>query len=90
MLTFLPKTGVKLPEKKRMDRLLNRLEGRAWIDSENYSLLKVDMHLTEPTTLMGGLGETSAASISLLKWCRSPRTFSSPGDQNRLRRTPTI
>ncbi|MEO5936394.1 MAG: hypothetical protein ABIP81_04190 [Terriglobales bacterium] len=64
MLTFLPKTGVKLPEKKRMDRLLNRLEGRVWIDSENYSLLKVDMHLTEPTTLMAGLG--SVRSLDFL------------------------
>ena len=64
MLTFLPKTGVKLPEKKRMDRLLNRLEGRVWVDSENYSLLKVDMHLTEATNLMGGLG--SVRSLDFL------------------------
>lgn len=56
LLTFLPRAGVKLPEKKRMDRILNHLEGRVWIDTQNYALLKVDMHLTEPTTLMAGLG----------------------------------
>jgi len=56
MLTFLPRTGVKLPEKKRMDRILNRLEGRVWVDTVNYSLLKIDMHLTEPTTMLAGLG----------------------------------
>jgi hypothetical protein len=53
VLSFLPKTGVKLPEKKRMDRVLNRLEGMVWIDAEAYSLLKIDMHLTEATSLMG-------------------------------------
>lgn len=63
VLTFLPKTGVKLPEKKRMDRLLNRLEGRVWLDAELYSIMKVDMALTEPTTLMAGLG-----SVRELEW----------------------
>ncbi|HUS18329.1 MAG TPA: hypothetical protein VMZ25_01650 [Terriglobales bacterium] len=56
LLTFLPRPNVKLPEKRKMDRILNRLEGQVWFDAQNYSLLKVDMHLTEPTTLMGGLG----------------------------------
>ncbi len=65
LLTFLPRPGVNLPEKKRMDRVLNRLEGRVWIDSENYSLLKVDMHLTEPTTLMAGLGSIRSLDFLL-------------------------
>ncbi len=63
-LTFLPRPGVKLPEKKRMDRILNRLEGHVWIDSETYALVKLDMHLTEPTTLMAGLG--SVRSLDFL------------------------
>jgi hypothetical protein len=64
VLTFLPRPGVKLPEKKKMDKLLNRLEGRVWIDTLTFALLKVDMHLTEPTTLMGGLG--SVRSLDFL------------------------
>lgn len=64
LLTFLPRAGVKLPEKKHMDRILNRLEGQVWIDAQNYALLKVDMHLTEPTTLMAGLG--SVRSLDFL------------------------
>lgn len=75
MLTFLPKTGVKLPEKKRMDRLLNRLEGRVWIDSENYSLLKVDMHLTEATTLMGGLGSVRSLDFLIEMYQVAPDVF---------------
>jgi hypothetical protein len=62
-LTFLPRPG-KLPEKKRMDRILNRLEGHVWLDAETYALVKLDMHLTEPTTLMAGLG--SVRSLDFL------------------------
>ncbi len=60
ILTFLPKTSMKLPEKKRMDRIFNRLSGKVWIDKELYTPTKVDMHLVEPTALMGGLGSLRA------------------------------
>jgi hypothetical protein len=60
VLSFLPKNGIELPHKRRVDRILNRLEGKVWIDSNSYSLLKVDMHLTEPTTLLAGLGSVRA------------------------------
>ena len=65
LLTFLPRPNVKLPEKRRMDRVLNRLEGQVWIDAQNYSLLKVDMHLTEPTTLMAGLGSVRSLDFMI-------------------------
>lgn len=55
VLSFLPKTGDRLPEKKRMDRVLNRLEGVVWIDTATYSMLRLDMHLTEPTSFVGGI-----------------------------------
>jgi hypothetical protein len=55
VLSFLPKTGTKLPDKKRIDRVLNRLEGMVWIVAKAYSMLKLDMHLTEPTSFIGGI-----------------------------------
>lgn len=65
VLTFLPRPGAKLPEKRRMDKVLNRLEGKVWIDAATYALVKVDMHLTEPTTLMGGLGSVRSLDFLL-------------------------
>jgi hypothetical protein len=55
VLSFLPKTGEKLSEKKRIDRVLNRLEGMVWIDAVTHSMLRLDMHLTEPTSFIGGI-----------------------------------
>lgn len=74
-LTFLPRPGVKLPEKKRMDRILNRLEGRVWIDSETYALVKLDMHLTEPTTLMAGLGSVRSLDFLMEMAMVAPDVF---------------
>jgi len=65
VLTFLPRPGAKLTEKRRMDKVLNRLEGKVWIDAATYALVKVDMHLTEPTTLMGGLGSVRSLDFLL-------------------------
>lgn len=56
VLTFLPRANTQLPEKKKMDKLLNRLQGKVWLDTSTFSILKLDMHLTEPTNLMAGLG----------------------------------
>ena len=58
-----------------MDRILNRLEGRIWIDSESYALLKVDMHLTEPTTLMVGLGSVRSLDFLLELALVAPDVF---------------
>ena len=75
VLTFLPKTNVKLPEKRRMDKVLNRLEGKVWVDAEAYALLKVDMHLTEPTSLAGGLGSVRTLDFMIELFQFEPDTF---------------
>src|SRR5579872_3016283 len=41
-VAFLPKTGIKLPEKKMVDKLLNRLAGRLWIDVKTSAFIKAD------------------------------------------------
>jgi hypothetical protein len=55
VLSFSPKPG-PLPEKRRMDRMLNRLRGRVWIDQATHDIAKVDMALTEPVKFFVGLG----------------------------------
>jgi hypothetical protein len=75
VVTFLPRTNVKLPERRRMDKILNRLEGRVWVDAETYSLVKVDMHLTEPTTLAGGLGAVRSLDFQIELFAVDPETF---------------
>ncbi|MBI2683660.1 MAG: hypothetical protein HYX26_10705 [Acidobacteriales bacterium] len=75
VLTFLPRTNVKLPEKRRMDKILNRLEGKVWVDTEAFALLKVDMHLTEPTSLAGGLGSVRSLDFLIELFAVDPDTF---------------
>jgi hypothetical protein len=75
VVTFLPRTNVKLPERRRMDKVLNRLEGKVWVDAETYSLVKVDMHLTEPATLAGGLGAVRSLDFLIELFAVDPETF---------------
>jgi hypothetical protein len=55
VLSVAPRPG-PLPEKRRLDRVLNRLRGKVWIDEGTYALSKVDMALTEPVSFLIGLG----------------------------------
>ena len=41
--------------KDNADRALNLLTGRIWIDVEEFELVKVEAHLKEPLTVLGGL-----------------------------------
>jgi hypothetical protein len=59
VLSVAPRPG-PLPEKRRLDRILNRLRGKVWIDQGTYALSKVDMTLTEPVTFLIGLGAVRA------------------------------
>lgn len=59
VLNFAPRPG-DLPEKRRMDRVLNRLRGTVWIDQATYALSKVDISLTEPVKFFVGLGAVRA------------------------------
>jgi len=55
VLKFSPKAG-SLPEKRRIDRVLNRLQGAVWIDEATYSISKADVSLLEPVKFFIGLG----------------------------------
>ncbi len=62
VLSYRPKPG-KLPEKKRMDRLLNKTTGSLWIDAETFQIAQVEFELTDRVRLWWGM----LGSISKMK-----------------------
>lgn len=61
---FSPKPG-DLPEKRRMDRVLNHLRGKVWIDLATYAISKADVVLTEPVRFFIGLGAVRALHLTV-------------------------
>ena len=59
VLTFAPRSK-DLPAKRRMDRVLNKLAGKLWVDKAEYEPVKAEARLLERVTMWGGL----IASIS--------------------------
>lgn len=74
-VTFLPRSDIKLPEKKRMDRFINRLEGTMWLDAETFALLKLDMHLTEPVSILGVMANIRQLDLRMLQAMVAPDVF---------------
>jgi hypothetical protein len=54
VLSYKPKAG-KLPVKRRIDRALNKAEGRVWVDQESYEISRVEFELKEEVKLWWGL-----------------------------------
>lgn len=54
VLSFEPK-GSHLPEKRRVDRVVNRLRGRIWVDREDYEIVRIEAQLVEPVKMWGGI-----------------------------------
>jgi hypothetical protein len=44
-----------LPVRRRLDRLLNKLTGKVWIDEQDNEIVRLEGHLAEKVTLWGGL-----------------------------------
>ncbi len=59
VLSFEPKSK-DLPVKRRIDRMLNKMAGKLWVDKQEYEVVKVEARLLERVTMWGGL----IASIS--------------------------
>ena len=53
MLAYRPKEG-KLPVQRRIDRVLNKAEGRIWVDQESYEVSRVEFELKEKVKLWWG------------------------------------
>lgn len=54
VIAFEPKK-IKLPVKTVADRLINNIAGTAWIDQEEFELVRTDIRLQNEVTLLGGL-----------------------------------
>jgi hypothetical protein len=54
IIDFKPASG-DLPVHSIKDRFINKAAGRVWIDEMDFALVKVDLHLTEPVNVIGGL-----------------------------------
>ena len=54
VLAYRPKEG-KLPVKRRMDRALNKAEGRIWVDQESYEVSRIEFELKEKVKLWWGI-----------------------------------
>jgi hypothetical protein len=53
VLRFHAKPGLEV--KEMADRALNRLVGKIWIDAEEFELVKLDAHLDQPLSMLGGI-----------------------------------
>jgi len=54
VLSFQPRSA-DLPVNRRLDRLLNKLAGKVWIDEKDYEICRVDLHLAENVSAWGGM-----------------------------------
>jgi hypothetical protein len=54
VLTFEPQNK-NLPVRRKLDRLLNKVAGRLWIDTQDYEIARADLHLAENVSAWGGL-----------------------------------
>lgn len=54
VLSYRPKSG-KLPVNRRIDRALNKAEGRVWIDRDSHEVSRVEFELKEKVNLWWGL-----------------------------------
>jgi len=54
-----------LPVFNIKDRVINSIAGRAWVDEQDYQLEKVELHLTQKLTVLGGIvGSVSKFTLS--------------------------
>ena len=54
----------KIAEDNLMDCIINRATGRAWVDEEDYTLARLQAHLTDKLTLFAGFGAVLKGNYS--------------------------
>jgi hypothetical protein len=62
VLNVLPKPGPK-PERVKMERVLNRVAGKVWVDQQDYTISKIDLVLTEPVSFYAFVGKLRGLAI---------------------------
>lgn len=63
VVTVIPRAG-NLPVRNNTEKIFAHMQGKVWVDEQDYTLVKCDLHLTEPTSFYGILG--SVRQVDLL------------------------
>ena len=58
VVTYRPRSD-DLPLRRRIDRLLNKVAGQVWVDSQDYEIVRLEIHLAGKVTMWGGLLATA-------------------------------
>ena len=54
VVTYRPRSD-DLPLRRRIDRLLNKVAGKVWVDTQDYEIGRLEIHLAGKATMWGGL-----------------------------------
>jgi hypothetical protein len=54
VLTYRPRSD-DLPIRRRIDRLLNKVAGKVWVDTQDYEIVRLEIHLAGKATMWAGL-----------------------------------
>ncbi|HLY62744.1 MAG TPA: hypothetical protein VKV95_18525 [Terriglobia bacterium] len=71
VITVIPRAG-DLPVRNNSEKIITHMQGKVWVDEQDYSLVKCDLHLTEPTSFYGILGSVRQVDLLLQRrWVES-------------------
>jgi len=75
VLQFSPREG-KLPDKKRMDKALNRSTGKMWVTQNDYGIARVSFKMQKPFRYLWGIVATLRSAEGQLDFIRvSPKVW---------------
>src|SRR5690348_6559245 len=64
IITVLPRR-MNLPIRSNMEKIFTHLQGKVWVDSQDFTLVKCELHLVEPTSFYGILGSIRQLDLRL-------------------------
>lgn len=64
VVTVLPKTGI-FSVRNNAEKVFTHMQGKVWVDAEDFTLVKCELHLTEPTSFYGILGSVRQIDLML-------------------------
>jgi len=77
VLRFEPRPG-KLPEKRRIDKALNRSTGQLWITQDDYGVARVSFEMQKPFRYVWGLVATLRSTVGQLDFERVDQALWTP------------
>jgi hypothetical protein len=64
VVIVLPKTG-NFSVRNNAEKIFTHMQGKVWVDAEDSTLVKCELHLTEPTSFYGILGSVRQIDLML-------------------------